>query len=107
MAAGPSSQANNPSPQRAKRPHAVPTHWVVSIVGWFLGWPIVFYVCLPSVTPGDELAGWLLGAGSVLWFFSFAGVYGILLNEAEARWPAAAAILKALGFVFLVLRIFQ
>lgn len=107
MAVGPSSQATNASSQRAKRPHAISPRWVASIVAWFLGWPIVFFICFPSVTPGDELAIWLLGAGSVLWFLSFFGVYGILLNEAEARWPAGAAILKALGFIFLVLRIFQ
>ncbi len=107
MAAGPSLQATNPSSQGVKRPHAIPRKWVAAIVGWFLGWPVVSFVCLPSVTPGDQLAVWLWCAGSVLWFLSFAGVYGILLSEAEARWPAAGAILKALGFVFLVLRIFQ
>ncbi len=107
MAAGPSSQVIEPSPKSGKRPSALSPGWMAFLVGWFLGWPIVGLTCLPLVTPGDELAYWLLGAGSLLWFFSCAGVYGVLLNIAEARWPAAAAILKALGFVFSVFWIFR
>jgi hypothetical protein len=66
MATEPSSQAIEASPQSAKRPHPPSSRLVAATVGWFFGWPIVFFACLPLVTPGNELEAWLFGAGSVL-----------------------------------------
>jgi uncharacterized membrane protein len=64
-----------------------------------LGWPVVFFACLPLVTPGDTLQVCLVGAGNLLWIVSCYGIYGLLLAMAEARWPAAKTILKILGGV--------
>jgi len=55
-------------------------------MGWFFGWPVVFFACLPLVTPGDTLEACLLGAGGLLWFFSCYGVCGMLLRMIETRW---------------------
>jgi len=77
------------------------------MVGWFLGWPVVFFACLPLVTPGDTLEAWLFGAGSVLWVVSCYGTYGALFALAEARWPAAATVRKTLSVVGMMLSIFQ
>jgi hypothetical protein len=107
MATGPSSQAIEPSAKEAGRLHAPSPRLVAVVVGWFFGWPVVFFACLPLVTPGNEPEAWLLGAGSLLWFLSCYGMCGLLFAMAEARWPAAARIRKILGFVFDIMRIFQ
>jgi len=80
-----SLQAVEQSLQSAGRPLGPSPEVYAVVIGWCFGWPVVFFVCLPSVTPGDTLQVCLIGAGSFLWFISCFGVFGILLRMIE-RW---------------------
>ena len=90
MAIEPSLRATEPLPQRAKRLSPLPGSLVTAILGWFFGWPVVFFACLPFVTPGDILQACLVGAGSLLWLMSCYGIYGLLLRLADSRWSKIA-----------------
>lgn len=71
--------------QSAERPLSPSPRVDAAVIGWCFVWPVVFFVCLPFVAPGDTLQACLLGAGSFLWFISCFGVFGILLRMIQ-RW---------------------
>lgn len=102
MAIEPSSSAIDPSPGSAERPYP-PSHGLVAavaaILGWFFGWPVVFFAFPALVKADNELQHWLFGAIFVLWFLSCFVVYGMLLATVEVRWPVAARIWRGLGFL--------
>jgi hypothetical protein len=103
----PSSPAIESRPQPAERQLPLYRPGVVAMVGWFVGWPVVLFVSLPLMTPGDTLECCLLGVGCWLWLSSCYGVYLILFTIAEARWPAARTIRNVLSWLFSIARAFQ
>jgi hypothetical protein len=84
METWPLPQSIKPSPQGTGRRRS-PSRGAVAVVGWFLGWPVVLFVCLPFLTPGDPFQYYLSVAGGILWVASCAGICGWLLLTIDAR----------------------
>ena len=84
MAIEPLPHAAEPTRQAAKLPAPVSRGVVAACIGYFLGWPVVFFACLPLVTPGDTLQAVLFGAGSLLWLLVCCGLFGLLLRLVDA-----------------------
>src|SRR5450631_3904218 len=107
MAPESSLQAVEPSPQTVQRPRPIYPRADVVMVSWFFGWPVIFFTCLPLMTPADTLEACMFGAGSLLWWMSCYWIYGMLFRMAEARWPAATTFRQILSFVVGILQAFR
>jgi hypothetical protein len=107
MATELSSQTTEPSSEGTKRPPQLSRHVAAFMVIWLFGWPVFVYAYLPSVTPpATTLEIFLFCAGGLIWCGSGIGIFCALVNMVEARWPAMRPVLKALGFLFGILRAF-
>jgi hypothetical protein len=102
-----SSQVVEPSPENLRRPPQLSHRVVAFMVIWLFGWPVFVYAYLPLAhPPATTLEIFLFCAGGLVWCGSGIGIFGTLINMVEARWPAMRPVLKALGFLFGILRAF-
>jgi hypothetical protein len=107
MPTEPSLRTIGPSLQNSDRPIPPSLREVAMIFGWFLGWPVVIFACLPFLKQANTLCFFLLGAGSLLRLVSCYGIYDTLFTMAEARWPVATTVRKSLSFLFTIGRALQ
>ena len=86
----PSSQAIDSLPPRVELPEPLSFGTWASVVGLFLGWPIVVYLWFPYLKNMDTIYYVPVVAGSLLWFVSCGATCGLclgLFGKAKARWP--------------------
>lgn len=89
-------------PDGEKRAPAAYFYSLAAVVGWLVGWPVV-YVILDSLTPTQNAAiHGLEVAGGALWGLSTIVLLAILLALKEYS-PTLSAVLDGLGFVLDVL----
>ena len=81
MATEPSSSEIRP--RRAKRIPPLPGALVAFIIGWFLGWPIVFFGWIPILKDASEWFYFAIGSGWCLWFLSCVVMGGLVLRVFE------------------------
>jgi hypothetical protein len=106
MAAEPSSRAIEPSLQNADRPIPPSPREVAIVLGWFFGWPVVIFACIP----------FLKQANTLCFFCSVPVVSSGSCHAMESTtrcsqwlrpWKAATTIRKVLGIIVGILRVFQ
>jgi len=76
------------------------------IVGWSVAWlPLwAVYVHFAALDEHPYWIDWLfISLGTILWLVSCYGIYNLLFEMAETRWPMAREVRKLIAFLVKML----